>query len=192
MRSPLLEGVRRRRPPGQADDAGQIIPLAVAYALLAFTLIIVVVDISAVHLQRERLYSLTDAAALDAADALDRDRFYTQGAAGPGTSPAGDADPATGEADRAGGGIDPAPDGAVRLTDQTVMTSVDRYLAIAAPQARVGGVLRDAPTGSPDGVTAEVTLSGRAQFPLFSFVAAGWADGVPIRATSRARARAIP
>jgi uncharacterized membrane protein len=177
----------RRQQPGARDgaaraDAGQIIPLTIGYALIALTLVIVVVDISAVHLQRGRLHSLTDAAALDAADALDRDRFYAEGARPEEPGTPGEAVPA-----------DPrAPGEAVPLTDGTVEASVQRYVAGAASRARVEGVAVDVPTGSPDGVTAEVTLSGRARLPLFSFVAVRWADGVPMRATARARARAVP
>jgi hypothetical protein len=170
------------------DDDGQILPLVIAYALIAFALVIVVVDVSAVHLQRQRLFSLTDAAALDAADALDRSRFYREGAEG--------------EVDRVGApdqvgapGREGPPSGGaavVPLTDQSVRSSVERYLATAAPLARVEGIAVDQPTGSPDGVTAEVTLIGRATLPLFSFATARWSDGVPIRATSRARARVSP
>ena len=164
------------------DDDGQILPLVIAYALIAFALVIVVVDVSAVHLQRQRLFSLTDAAALDAADALDRSRFYREGAEG--------------EVDRVGApGREGPPSGGVAvvpLTDQSVRSSVERYLATAAPLARVEGIAVDQPTGSPDGVTAEVTLIGRATLPLFSFATARWSDGVPIRATSRARARVSP
>jgi uncharacterized membrane protein len=161
----------RRGPISESDlnDDGQILPMVIAYALIAFTLVIVIIDITAVHLQRQRLFSLTDAAALDAADALDRARFYREGAA-----ESGDA------------GV------AVLLTDLTVRASVERYLLTAAPLARVSNAAIDDPTGSPDGVTAEVTLSGRATLPLFSFAAARWSDGVPIRATARARARASP
>ncbi len=153
-----------------ADDEGQILPLAIAYALIAFALVVVVVDISAVHLQRQRLFALADAAALDAADALDQSRFYREGAQ---TAP--------------GNATVPVP-----LTDQTVRSSVERYLVAASPLARVEGVAVNEPTGSPDGVTAEVTLVGRATLPLFSFAAARWSDGVPLRATARARARAGP
>jgi hypothetical protein len=163
-----------RRPRGPNDD-GQILPLVIAYALIILTLVVVVVDISAVHLQRQRLFSLADGAALDAADALDRSRFYRDGVY-----------PENAEASA---GDETA---VVPLTDQTVRSSAERYLVTAAPLARVAGVAIDQPTGSPDGVTAEVTLIGRATLPLFSFAVARWRDGVPIRATSRARARAAP
>ena len=157
----------RRFADGGKDD-GQILPLVIAYVLIAFALVIVAVDITAVHLQRQRLFSLADAAALDAADALDRSRFYSDGAQiGPG-------------------------DAAVPLTDQTVRSSAERYLVVAAPLTRVERVAVDRPTGSPDGVTAEVTLVGRATLPLFSFAVARWSDGVPLRATARARARVSP
>lgn len=157
----------------RANDDGQILPIVIAYALLAFSLVIVVVDITAVHLQRQRLFSLTDAAALDAADALDRSRFY-----------------ATGTED--GDSADAGPASPVPLTDQTVRSSAERFLVVAAPLARIGGTVVDEPTGTPDGVTAEVTLTGTARLPLFSFAVAKWSGGVPIRVTARARARVSP
>lgn len=162
--------------PAQPPDEGQIIPLVIAYALIALTLVIVVVDLSAVHLQRQRLFSLTDAAALDAADALDRSRYYRQGAFNE-------------QSEQPGSGDGTA---AVPLSDQTVRSSAEHYLKTAAPLARVEGAAVDQPTGSPDGVTAEVTLVGRANLPLFGVVVARWAGGVPIRATSRARAHVLP
>jgi len=166
------------------SDDGQIIPLVIAYALIAFTLVVVVVDLSAVHLQRQRLFSLADAAALDAADALDRSRFYREGALdGEGALPSSN--------NRTAGNRPTDPTLAVPLTDRTVRSSVENYLVVA-DLVRVEDVAIDQPTGSPDGVTAEVTLVGRATLPLFSFVVARWSDGVPLRATSRARARASP
>jgi Putative Flp pilus-assembly TadE/G-like len=151
-------------------DEGQILPLIIAYALIALTLLIVVVDISAVHLQRDRLFALTDSAALDASDALEVSRFYREGAPVP----------ARGEAT------------AVPLSDESVRTSAENYLRAAGPGAELPAVAVDSPTGSPDGVTAQVTLVARARLPLFSFVVARWSRGVPLRATSRARARALP
>jgi Putative Flp pilus-assembly TadE/G-like len=150
-------------------DEGQILPLMIAYALIALTLVIVVVDISAVHLQRDRLFALADAAALDAADAVDQSRFYREGAPGS----------AGGEAV------------AVPLSDRSVRASARSYLLAAGPDDGLE-IAVDDPTGSPDGVTAQVTLVGRAHLPLFSFAVARWARGVPLRATSRARARARP
>ena len=151
-----------------SSEQGQIVPLTIAYALIALTLLIVVVDITAVHLQRERLFALADDAALDAADALDRSRFYAQGAQIPGQGQA------------------------VPLSDQSVRTSAQNYLRTAAPLARLSAVTLDQPTGSPDGVTAEVSLVTRARVPLFSFVTTRWSDGIPLRVTARARARVEP
>jgi len=160
----------RRHPAG---DEGQIVPLLVVYVLIALTLVIVVVDITAVHLQRDRLFAVADAAALDAADALDRPRFYAE------------ADPD----EHTARGRDQAL--VVPLSDQSVRTSAERYLQRSDPQLRLREVAVDRPTGSPDGVTAEVTLVARAQVPLIGFVVGRWAGGVPLRATARARAVVI-
>jgi hypothetical protein len=156
----------RAGPFHQPPDEGQILPLTIAYALIALTLLIVIVDITAVHLQRDRLVALADATALDAADALDQPRFYADGA------------------------LDPArdPTAAVPLSDRSVRTSAERYLQDAAPRIRLPAVAVDDPTGAPDGVTAEVTLVSRARLPWFGFAVARWSGGVPLRATARARA----
>ena len=94
----------RRLPPPRAAfmtarraDAGQVLPLVLVYTLVAFLLVTVVVDAASVHLERNRLTSLADAAALDAASALDPGRFYQQGA---GTG--GGVVPVTDESVRAG------------------------------------------------------------------------------------------
>jgi uncharacterized membrane protein len=152
------------------NDDGQILPLMIAYALIALTLVVVVVDLTAVHLQRQRLFAVADAAALDAADALDRSRFYREGSR-------------TSTSDTSA---------AVPLTDQTVRTSAENYLVAAVAHTGVLDAAVDEPTGTPDGVTAEVTVVGTADLPLFSFAVERWSDGVPIRATARARARASP
>ena len=66
------------RPDGSRDE-GRIALLSLAFGLLAMVLVLVVVSASAVHLQRKRLYAVADAAAADAADALDDAAYYTGG-----------------------------------------------------------------------------------------------------------------
>jgi len=61
----------------QARDEGRIALLSLGLGLLAMVLVLVVASASAVHLQRKRLYALADAAASDAADALDDAAYYT-------------------------------------------------------------------------------------------------------------------
>ncbi|GAB3470984.1 hypothetical protein AB1207_14820 [Kineococcus endophyticus] len=69
-------------PKTPTGDEGRITLLALAFGLLATVLVLVVTSASAVHLQRKELYALSDAAARDAADALDEDRYYAGGRAG--------------------------------------------------------------------------------------------------------------
>jgi hypothetical protein len=145
--------------------------LIIIYALIAFSLVTVVVGICAVHLARHRLLAVADAAALDAADALDRPGFY-----GAGGQPAG-----------AGPG-----EHAVRLSDASVRDSVRSYLAGTDLRSRFPELEVVEPTGTPDGATAEVTLTTVVRLPLVSAVLAPWSDGVRLTVTSRARAAPQP
>jgi uncharacterized membrane protein len=146
-----------RRPAG---EDGQVLLLILVYALIAVALVTVVVSASAVHLQRKRLLAVADAAALDAADALDSDAFYRQGT-GPG-------------------------DG-VPLTDASVRSSVQQYVTLAGAPARFEDFAVAPSTGTSDGRTAEVTLVAVARPPLLSSVISAFSDGVPLRVTARAR-----
>jgi hypothetical protein len=141
--------------------------LIIIYSLIAFSLVTVVVGASAVHLGRHRLLAVADAAALDAADALDRPGFY--GADGL------SAGPGVGER-------------VVRLSDASVRESVHRYLHDVGAEQRLPGLAATDPTGTPDGSTAEVTLTAVIPLPLVGAVLAPWSDGVPIRVTAHARA----
>lgn len=162
-RPPTLRLAAARRPHRRHGDQGQVLLLILVYGLIALALVGVVSSASAVHLARHRLLALADAAALDAADALDRERFYA-------------------------GGLGPAPAPAVPLTDASVRGSVGRYLARADPGNRFHDLAIAAPTGTPDSRTAEVTLTAVVRLPFLTSVTARWSSGVRITVTARARA----
>ncbi|HEX5534276.1 MAG TPA: pilus assembly protein TadG-related protein [Actinomycetales bacterium] len=147
------------RLPRSGDDDGQVLLLIIAYAALALVLVTVVVGASAVHLERKRLLAVADAAALDAADAIDTGALYGQGA-GPGGVP---------------------------LTDASVRRSVDDYVDAVNAGGRFHTFAVGVPTGTPDGRTAEVTLVATARIPVVSYVLADFADGIPLRVSARAR-----
>lgn len=148
----------RPRDPG-ADD-GQVLLLILVYALITVTLVTVVASASAVHLERKRLLALADAAALDAADAVDLDAFFADGT---------------------------RPGDGVPLTDASVRASVEEYVERAGAPARFDAFAVASSTGTPDGRTAEVTLLATAEPPLLSVVIAAFSDGIPLVVTGRAR-----
>jgi uncharacterized membrane protein len=179
--------------------------LLVGYLSVALLLVVVVVDITAVHLQRHRLYAVADAAALDAADALDADRYYGHTAASNSADAAPTADPASGTAAASDStsGTAAASDstsgtaghGAViepELTDQRVRAAAASYLADVGDLSRLTDLTLVEPTGSSDGRTAEVSLTATARLPLVGGVVSRWRGGVPIRASSLARATVRP
>ena len=171
---------------GRRDDEGQILPLVAGFVAIALLLVLVVVDITALHLQREELHALADAAALDAADALDEETFYGTGASN--DAGAGSKLDGTRGAAGTGKGVD-RRERPVPLSDASVRSSVRTFLR---DQPAQGGLIAEIglPTGAPDEVTAEVTLTGRARIPLLGLVVRRWAGGVPLKETSRASARA--
>lgn len=64
------------------DDSGQLILLALIYALIAAIMVMVVTDVSKLYLARRSLAATADGAALAAAQAIDRGAFYRDGARG--------------------------------------------------------------------------------------------------------------
>ena len=141
------------------DDSGQVLLLIVAYASIALLLVTVVVGASAVHVERKQLLAVADAAALDAADAVDTDVLYGTG----------------------------ARPGAVPLSDRSVQAAVEDYAVAVGATGRFQDFRVEGATGSPDGRTAQVTLSARARLPLVSAVLGEYAAGVPLTVTARAR-----
>ncbi len=148
------------------DDSGQIMLLSIAYAALALALVLVIASASAVHIERKRLVALADAAALDAADAIDLSSFY---------------------GDRA---VVIPPDGgvAVPLTDRGVRLAVQAHLEGSPASSSLHRLAVGEPTGAVGGTTAQVTLVARARPPFVPWALVGWSDGIPLMATSTARA----
>ena len=165
-----LAGARR----GVGGESGQIMLLTLAYALIALSLVLVIVSASAVHLERKQLLALADGAALDAADAIDLDLFYG----------VDEADAPLAEPEDVVAGVG----GVVPLSDDAVRQAAAQHIRSAPSAAGLSGLVIGEPTGSPDGVTAQVTLGAVARPPLIPWVLVAWSDGIALSVTSSARA----
>lgn len=156
------------RPPRSVrDDDGQVLLLTLLYVVLAFSLVVVVIDATAVHLARSQLLDAADAAALDAADSIDVASTYGQA---DDTSTEGQ----SGQPKR------------LLLTDASVRLQVDAYLTTYEPPTRVEGVVIAPGTGSRDGRSATVALTGSVRLPLVGAVVQGWTDGIAVTVRSTA------
>ena len=138
--------------------------LTTAFVAFALLLVTVVVSATEVHLERKRLYELADALALTAADSMTHETFY------------------------AGGATAPVEGGVLTLTDASIKSDVQEYLAQnpAALDGLHGVAVTEAST--TDGRTATVGLAARARPAMISWVTQAWSDGIIVRAESRARA----
>lgn len=146
-----------------AGDEGQVTLLVLAYTMISLSLVAVAVDASAVHLARTQLLDAADAAALDAADALDEGTLYSRGVA------------------------DDLP-----VTDAAVRAQASSYLSSYDVPSRVDRVELGAGTGSTDGASATVELRGRVRLPIAASVVAGWNGGVIVTVRSTARVSLVP
>lgn len=149
-------------------EQGQVTLLVLVYAMIVLAVLFTAASATAVHLARHRLLAVADAAALDAANALDRQRFYAEV-----------------------GGAGPTPDRVISLSATSVQASVQAYLLASPTAGRLDQVSAAEPTGSPDGSTAEVTLTTVVRVPLLSAVTGSRAGGVTVEVTARARARQV-
>ncbi|WP_151526256.1 hypothetical protein [Serinicoccus kebangsaanensis] len=132
--------------------------LLIGMVALTLTVILAVVGVTAVQLTRIQLLDAADAAALDASDALAQEQVYEAGlGAGP------------------------------PVSDATVVDAAAEHLAGRERPSRVQEWGLGAGTGTPDGRTAVVTLTGRASIPVISPVLATFGGGVTITVTSSAR-----
>ncbi len=141
-------------------DAGSVLPLVIAACALGLAVILMVSAASSLYLERVRLFSVADAAALAGAESFDVDSV-------------------------GGGPADAVDDGRIALpplTDAGVAAAVARYLA----EQSVEGLrdLRVDGATSPDGRSARVALSARWVPPVASLLAP---EGIRITVTSTAR-----
>jgi hypothetical protein len=148
----------RRRVGG---DDGQIMILTIGFVVVAILLITVVASAAGVHLERKRLLALADLLALEGADAVSDDRYYTPGA------------------DRSPG---------LPLTDAAVRSAIEEYLDDNPDAAGQWDELAVLSATTPDGASARVQLGAVTHPFLVSWVLAPWQDGIALEAESTARA----
>ena len=169
-------GWRPGRPHEQAErnpEDGQVALLILAYCIITFLLVTVVVSLTAIHIARTRLVNLADAAALDAADSLENPTYYGAGGSGGGAGGG------------AGQGSGPTA-GVVPLSDATVRASVHDYLATAPVNPALENLTIGDPTGALASDAAQVTLVALVRPPLVTYVLAMWGGGITIHVTSQA------
>lgn len=153
-------GRLRRRLHGPGRDRGQVSVLILGLFVIVVVLILGAVDVTAAQLARMRLLDTADAAALDAADAIDERSAYRDG----------------------------VPDH-LALTDASVQAAAGDHLARTPLPSGITRWRLVPRTGTPDGSTAVVTLQGRATLPMSGWVLEQLGGSVTITVTSSARAR---
>jgi hypothetical protein len=139
-------------------ERGSVTLLVVGCMAVAVLLILGTVVATSAQLARVRLLDVVDAAALDAADALDAGA-YQRG---------------LGEA--------------VAISDATVWGSAESYLALRERPGRISWWSVQPGTGTPDGVTAVVVVSGRVELPVVGPLVEAVGGSVTISVTGAARA----
>ena len=125
----------------QRDEEGQVAVLIIGFVAISLLVLTVVMAASAVYIERKKLLSVADGAALAAADTFTL------------------ADVETGEGA-------PVP----RLSDGAVHGAVQRYLAETGAAGRFNGLAVSGGTGSPESRTAHVELSAVVHPPMVNFL----------------------
>lgn len=144
-------------------ESGQIMLLSIGFMMIALALISVVITVTAIQLDRDRLWNTADDAARYAAGAIDEDSFYQ--------------------------GSQASHDG-VPVTNNSVEQAVDEYLALAAPSQGSLESIEIAHAATPDGQTAVVVLEGVSRPTMLGWVLRTFtqSDGVTVHVESSARA----
>ena len=159
--TPRARTAARPRAAGLADspDRGQISILILGMSVIVLMLILGALGVTAAQIARIHLMDAADGAALDAADALATDTAYRHGVTD-----------------------------TVRVSDASVRQEAGHYLRRQPMPHGVTSWSLGPGTGSPDGRTAVVRLSGHAQIPVLGPVLEAFGGGVTITVESRARA----
>lgn len=143
----------------RGPEDGQIAILIVGLFVIVLVLILGAIDVTAAQLGRMRLLDAADATALDAADALDEEAAYSEG-------------------------VTETP----VLTNGSVRQAAEEHLARTPRPAGLEMWALGPGTGTPDGRTAVVTLTGRATLPMTGWILDSLGGSVTITVESRARA----
>ncbi|MHA7272022.1 pilus assembly protein TadG-related protein [Arthrobacter sp. TMT4-20] len=139
MTRPKFPSVREVHASG--PEEGQVIVMVIGYLLLSLLILTVVLAASAVYLDRQKLLSVADGAALTAADTF---RL----------------------AEPLPGAEAPLP----ALDATLVRTTVQEYLHLTGASARFDGLTMDPGTGAPDNRTAQVVLTAVVHPPVVNFL----------------------
>lgn len=139
-------------------EAGQVTLLILGMAMVVVMLIGGTVAVTSAQLSRMRLLDAADGAALDAADSLDS-TAYRKGLAA-----------------------------AVPVSDATVRQTAEAYLAERSRPPGVSIWRVSSGTGSPDGQSAVVRITGQLELPIVGGLLRGLRHPVIITVESRARA----
>ncbi|MCO5310611.1 MAG: pilus assembly protein TadG-related protein [Austwickia sp.] len=149
--------------PDHPRDDGQVGLLVLGVCVVLLTLVVGIIDVTAIQLARVRLYDAADAAAVDAADAVSDERAYRDGI---GTR--------------------------IPLSQEGVRTQAARFLAgTDRPDHVTSWGLADG-TGTSDGRTATVVLTGTVEVPLAAPLLGAVLGPVTITVTATAQGHVDP
>lgn len=142
-------------------DEGQVMIISIGFMFIALVLIGVITTVTAIQLDRSRLWNLADSAALHAAASLDQGAHFDQ----------------------------QGPERLVTITDESVERAAADYLKQAPPAGSLSGVRLTRAT-TPDGRNAVIVLDGVSRPGLLGWLARtlGGPGGVGLRVESSARA----
>ncbi len=148
---------------GRRAESGQLSVLILGMVVLAMLLIVGGVDVTAAQLARVRLVDAADAAALDAADALDEATAYRSGLSD-----------------------------AVVVSSASVRGAAAAYLAMRPKPEGVRAWGVAAGTGAVNGDTAVVALDATVELPMTGGLLAALGKSITVHVEAKARAPLLP